>query len=136
MNGASNGTSNGTSVGGSNGYDDPAATFLSHILKQVESNNLVAGKQSRDDKVVEYVDPDQLADIIGLDIGTNSVKRNELEELCDKVVKYSVKTGHPNFYNQLFKGADEMGLAGSWLSDALNTNSYTFEVQTSCQFIS
>ena len=29
---------------------------------------------------------------------------------------------------QLYHGADEYGLAGSWLSDALNTNNHTFEV--------
>lgn len=58
-------------------------------------------------------------------------------------MKYSVKTCHPHFYNQveetfstpqiihclqLYHGADEYGVAGSWLSDALNTNIHTFEV--------
>ena len=49
-------------------------------------------------------------------------------DFSDSVVKYSVKTCHPYFYNQLYHGADEYGLAGSWLSDALNTNIHTFEV--------
>ena len=44
------------------------------------------------------------------------------------MVQYSVKTCHPYFYNQLYHGVDEYGLAGSWLSDALNTNIHTFEV--------
>ena len=44
------------------------------------------------------------------------------------MVRFSVKTCHPYFYNQLYHGADEYGLAGSWLSDALNTNIHTFEV--------
>ena len=34
----------------------------------------------------------------------------------ETVVKYSVKTCHPYFYNQLYHGVDEYGLAGSWLS--------------------
>ena len=46
----------------------------------------------------------------------------------EAVVQYSVKTCHPYFYNQLYHGVDEYGLAGSWLSDALNTNIHTFEV--------
>jgi hypothetical protein len=29
---------------------------------------------------------------------------------------------------QLYHGADEYGLAASWLSEALNTNNHTFEV--------
>ena len=44
------------------------------------------------------------------------------------MIKFSVKTCHPYFYNQLYHGADEYGVAGSWLSDALNTNIHTFEV--------
>ncbi len=39
-----------------------------------------------------------------------------------------MKTSNPNFYNQLYGGVDGMGLAGAWLSDALNTNAHTFEV--------
>jgi hypothetical protein len=32
------------------------------------------------------------------------------------------------FFEQLYHGIDTTGLAGSWLSDALNTNNHTFEV--------
>jgi hypothetical protein len=31
-------------------------------------------------------------------------------------------------FEQLYHGIDTTGLAGSWLSDALNTNNHTFEV--------
>merc|ERR1712241_1386119 len=48
-----------------------------------------------------------------------------------EMIKFSVKTCHPYFYNQLYHGADEYGVAGSWLSDALNTNIHTFEVAPS-----
>ena len=34
----------------------------------------------------------------------------------EMIIKFSVKTCHPYFYNQLYHGADEYGLAGSWLS--------------------
>ena len=37
----------------------------------------------------------------------------------EDVVKLSVKTCHPYFYNQLYHGADEYGVAGSWLSGKL-----------------
>ena len=37
--------------------------------------------------------------------------------LCSElIIKFSVKTCHPYFYNQLYHGADEYGLAGSWLT--------------------
>lgn len=51
-----------------------------------------------------------------------------VEHLCRSVVRLSVKTGHRFFCNQLFGGLDPVGLAGSWLTDALNTSQYTFEV--------
>ena len=51
-----------------------------------------------------------------------------VDDLLEKVVKYSVKTCHSHFYNQLYHGSDPAGLAGQWLSDALNTNNHTFEV--------
>ncbi|XP_046402173.1 cysteine sulfinic acid decarboxylase-like [Ischnura elegans] len=44
------------------------------------------------------------------------------------VVDYSVKTGHPHFFNQLFSSLDPYGLAGQWLTDALNPSVYTYEV--------
>ena len=31
-------------------------------------------------------------------------------------------------HGQLYHGIDTYGLAGSWLSDALNTNNHTYEV--------
>ncbi len=45
-----------------------------------------------------------------------------------KVIRYSVKTTHPHFYNQLYHGVDGYGLAAAWLTEALNTNGHTFEV--------
>lgn len=47
---------------------------------------------------------------------------NEIRKLCETVIQYSVKTGHPQFHNQLFGGVDPYGLAGSWITDALNTS--------------
>lgn len=55
-------------------------------------------------------------------------QNDALEQLCRNVVRLSVKTGHRFFCNQLFGGVDPVGLAGSWLTEALNTSQYTFEV--------
>lgn len=51
-----------------------------------------------------------------------------MEHLCRDVVRLSVKTGHRFFCNQLFGGVDPVGLAGSWVTEALNTSQYTYEV--------
>lgn len=47
---------------------------------------------------------------------------NELRTICKQVIHYSVKTGHPQFHNQLFGGVDPFALAGSWITEALNTS--------------
>ena len=134
---------------------------------------------------MDFLHPDELRAALPLSIGRQGCSDEELQEirsavmfifvcLCvgnceyfmtfsEAVVKYSVKTCHPHFYNQvrgsrwlsirgqfletffsathsclpkhysvlhfqLYHGADEYGVAGSWLSDALNTNIHTFEV--------
>lgn len=46
----------------------------------------------------------------------------KIRHICEMVVKYSLKTSHPNFHNQLFGGVDVVGLAGAWITDALNTS--------------
>jgi len=48
--------------------------------------------------------------------------------LTRDIIKYSVKTGHPHFVNQLFSSLDPYGLLGQWLTDALNPSVYTYEV--------
>jgi glutamate/tyrosine decarboxylase-like PLP-dependent enzyme len=53
---------------------------------------------------------------------------SELEELCRRVVKFSVKTNGQNFHNQLFGGLDYYGLGAEWITSALNTGQYTFEM--------
>lgn len=43
-------------------------------------------------------------------------------EVLSRVVRYSVKTQHPYFFNQLYGGIDEVALTGAWITEALNTN--------------
>lgn len=53
---------------------------------------------------------------------TLPISNKEVEDICRKVAKLSVKTGHPNFHNQLFSGICPSSLAASWVADALNTS--------------
>ncbi|KAF2881098.1 hypothetical protein ILUMI_25080 [Ignelater luminosus] len=58
----------------------------------------------------------------------NGVTQEKLLTLIKNTIKFSVKTGHRYFVNQLFSGLDPYGLAGQWLTDALNASVYTYEV--------
>ena len=51
-----------------------------------------------------------------------------LYEFTSTVGLISLFVGHPHFYNQLFTGADEVGLMASFMTVATNTNMYTFEM--------
>lgn len=52
----------------------------------------------------------------------------EIENLCQEVIKYSVKTNSRHFHNQLFGAVDFYGLGAEWITSALNTGQYTFEM--------
>ena len=43
-------------------------------------------------------------------------------------LRYSVRTGHPGFFNQLYARADAVSIAADWLTVAANTNVHTYEV--------
>lgn len=46
----------------------------------------------------------------------------------DEVLRWSVRTLHPRFFNQNFAGPDPVAVLGDWLGAALNTTQATFEV--------
>jgi sulfinoalanine decarboxylase len=48
--------------------------------------------------------------------------------LCKEVIKFSVKTNNGNCHNQLFGAMDFYGLGAEWITSALNTGQYTFEM--------
>ncbi|XP_063995944.1 cysteine sulfinic acid decarboxylase [Diachasmimorpha longicaudata] len=83
---------------------------------------------SRKTKVVDWVDPERLPSTIDLHLQKFGISHDQLLNLARGVVKYSVKTGNPKFVNQLFSSVDPYGLAGQWLTDALNPSVYTYEV--------
>ncbi len=77
--------------------------------------DLVTGDHGRDGKVVDFVAPADLGGRLcksGLAIGEAGIEDTEVTDLMENVVKYSVKTCHPYFYNQLYHGVDPAGVAG------------------------
>ncbi|XP_076234626.1 cysteine sulfinic acid decarboxylase [Calliopsis andreniformis] len=94
------------------------ATLISSTFESVDRENPVS----------RWREPGHLQDIIGFDLEEEPRNQELLLEIASKVFKYSVKTGHPYFMNQLFSGLDPYGLAGQWLTDVLNSSVYTYEV--------
>lgn len=83
---------------------------------------------SRKNRVVEWVEPAALPSKIDLPPSKAGESHEALLRLLDSVIRYSVKTGHPHFVNQLYSSVDPYGLVGQWLTDALNPSVYTYEV--------
>ncbi len=110
--------------------DGQKSPYMAKVAKiALEPDNVnIAGYVAESGKVIDFVHPSELgAALGGLNISPEPTKECDLEVICRKVIQYSVKTSHSGFYNQLYHGVDEYGSAAGWLSDALNTNSHTFE---------
>lgn len=82
----------------------------------------------RENKVLEFHQPNELAKLFDMSLKDESDSDEKLLDLLRKTIRYSVKTGHPYFVNQLFSCVDPYALAGQWLTDALNPSVYTYEV--------
>lgn len=83
---------------------------------------------SRETKVLEWKHPEELLKLIDFNLKNDGASNEELVRLLKDTIKYSVKTGHPYFVNQLYSSVDPYGLVGQWLTDALNPSVYTYEV--------
>lgn len=101
--------------------------LLDNILGMVKRERMVSGVDESK-KTVEFKPPEELKKILQLDIRAEGRSLQDVEEMMETVVQYSVRTQHPYFFNQLYGGIDEVALASAWLCEALNTNQHTFEV--------
>ncbi|XP_052605004.1 cysteine sulfinic acid decarboxylase isoform X1 [Peromyscus californicus insignis] len=83
---------------------------------------------SASEKVCEWKEPEELKQLLDLELQSQGESRERILERCRAVIHYSVKTGHPRFFNQLFSGLDPHALAGRIITETLNTSQYTYEI--------
>jgi len=95
----------------------------------------VASGGDRSKKVVELASPEEIAaafDKAGASLALadeeGAAGEAALHKALDATLEYSVRTHHPNFFNQLYGAVDPMGVAADWAAVAANTNVHTFEV--------
>ncbi|MBI1183740.1 glutamate decarboxylase [bacterium] len=79
------------------------------------------------DKVLEHHSPQALRQLVNLTLGPKN-NSDEIASLINDYIKYSVKTGHKQYVNQLFGGYNETGVLGDVLATLMNTSMYTYEV--------
>ncbi|CAB1312487.1 unnamed protein product [Coregonus sp. 'balchen'] len=101
--------------------------FLTEAFKVILEEVLCKGTDVKE-KVCEWREPEELAALLDLELRENGEPQHQLLQRVRDVAKYSVKTNHPRFFNQLFAGVDYHALTGRFLTEALNTSQYTYEV--------
>uniref|UniRef100_A0A8C2Z891 Cysteine sulfinic acid decarboxylase n=1 Tax=Cyclopterus lumpus TaxID=8103 RepID=A0A8C2Z891_CYCLU len=101
--------------------------FLNDTFKIIMEEVLCKGTDIKH-KVCEWKEPKELALLLDLELRATGEPQHRLLQRVQDVAKYSIKTSHPRFMNQQFGGVDYHALAGRFLTEALNTNLYTYEV--------
>lgn len=80
-------------------------------------------------KVVEYQNYSMLKNKLqSLDISIGSQSWDNVWATVDTYLDNSVKTAHPQYFNQLWAGQSEPALVGSIIEAIANTSMYTYEV--------
>ncbi|KAG8264432.1 hypothetical protein J6590_011724 [Homalodisca vitripennis] len=101
-------------------------SLLHRVLRILEEESALETDISK--PVVQFKHPAELKkEQLFENLGPPATE-DSLETVVRDVVRFSVKTQHPLFLNQLYGRVDEYGLAGAWITEALNTNQHTFEV--------
>ncbi|NOZ35864.1 MAG: glutamate decarboxylase [Chlorobi bacterium] len=83
---------------------------------------------NEDAPVVNYKSPDNLRNILDLQISDEGIDYDKLFEHIDNYLKYSVNTRNKQFFNQLYSGTNIPGFLGEVFSAVSNTSMYTYEV--------
>ena len=79
------------------------AKILQEVLDLVKAERLLCDAADPDSqKVIEFVHPKDLEQCLGgLEIGSGPTSEDDIRDLMGRVVRYSVKTCHHRFYNQV-----------------------------------
>lgn len=75
--------------------------FMRQVMDIVLKDAVFEGT-SPNSLVIEWKEPECLMELIGEELPTNPQSDEHLIQQIKNVIRYSVKTGHPHFINQLF----------------------------------
>ncbi|KAM4633031.1 acidic amino acid decarboxylase GADL1-like [Polymixia lowei] len=113
--------------------NDPAVdlhatdSFLPQALAIIMEDAVRRATDVRE-KVCEWRSPEQLKELLDLELREGGEAESEILQRCRDTIRYSVKTGHPRFFNQLYGGMDHYSLVGSLITETMNASLYTYEV--------
>ena len=102
-----------------------AAAFLRKAAHLATEHLKTLDDRSR--PVTQTLSPAELHKKLGLKLPEAGRELDSLLKDVSNVLKYSVRTGHPRFMNQLFGGYDPAAILGDWIAAVINTSMYTYE---------
>ena len=82
----------------------------------------------RKNRVVDFQSPEVLLRQLDLKIPEKGKNEKDLLHDISEYLKYSVKTNHPQFLNQLYSGENLPAFIGEIITALTNTSMYTYEV--------
>nr|KAF6373354.1 cysteine sulfinic acid decarboxylase [Pipistrellus kuhlii] len=109
-------------------WDPAAAEALLRDVFGIVVDEVVWKGTSASEKVCEWKEPEELRQLLDLELRSQGESKEQILARCRAVIRYSVKTCHPHFFNQLFSGLDPHALAGRIVTESLNTSQYTYEI--------
>ncbi|KAJ5799640.1 uncharacterized protein N7518_001708 [Penicillium psychrosexuale] len=78
--------------------------------------------------LIDYKKPEELQDILQLEIPEKGTKQEGLIEVLKKVLQYSVNTWHQGFLDKLYASTNAPGVAAELILATLNTNVHVYQV--------
>ncbi|XP_041845095.1 acidic amino acid decarboxylase GADL1-like [Melanotaenia boesemani] len=107
--------------------DNGAANFIQQAMAIILEDGVKKATDVRE-KVCEWRSPEQLKMLLDLELRDEGESEPEVLQRCRDAIKYSVKTGHPRFFNQLYAGMEPNSMVASFITEAIKTSLYTYEV--------
>ncbi|XP_071941599.1 glutamate decarboxylase 1-like [Antedon mediterranea] len=100
--------------------------FLKEVTEQLVE--YIQGSFERKNKVIDFMQPSELKEKLHLDLPDKAENLDQILLDIKNTLRYCVITGHPRFFNQLSQGCDVISTAGEWVTAAVNTNMFTYEI--------
>jgi glutamate/tyrosine decarboxylase-like PLP-dependent enzyme len=91
-------------------------------------NTYISSNAMPETKVAHHLPPENLRSRLDLTLPEHGCSLDELYEAIEQYLTFSVRTGHRQFFNQLWSGFTLPGLLGDLIASLANTSMYTYEV--------
>jgi len=101
-------------------------TFFGNIVQLLA--NYIKENYDTSVPVSTYLAPDELRKVLDFNLHEKGVGLDGILDDLKKTLKYSTRTGHIRFFNQLWAGSDIAAIIAEWFLSVLNTSMYTYEV--------